>query len=125
MPINILALVWGGIMIINIALWASPELFGDFGSCGRAYWNPLINGLFSAFGTKLDGLPAWPLYETIVGALLVIGAIYYLVSIRGPRRRRRVLRGRGGHRLRSRSSDRLTAARRSSPRRTASGRSRA
>jgi amino acid transporter len=83
MPINILALLWGGIMIINIALWASPELFGDFGSSGRAYWNPLINGLFSVFGTKLDGLPAWPLYETIVGALLVIGAIYYLVSIRG------------------------------------------
>jgi hypothetical protein len=83
MPINILALLWGGIMIINIALWASPELFGDFGSSGRAYWNPLINGLFTVFGTKLDGLPAWPLYETIVGALLVIGAIYYIVSIRG------------------------------------------
>ena len=71
-------------MIINIALWASPELFGDFGSSGRAYWNPLINGLFSAFGTKLDGLPAWPLYETIGRRLLVVGAIYYLVSIRGP-----------------------------------------
>ena len=46
MPINILALVYGGLMIINIGLWAIPELFGDFGGEGRGYWNPLINGLF-------------------------------------------------------------------------------
>lgn len=83
MPINILALLWGGIMIINIALWNSPELFGDFGSGGRAYWNPLINGLFTINGQKLDQLPAIPLYETVVGALLIIGALYYLVSVRG------------------------------------------
>jgi amino acid transporter len=83
MPINLLALLWGAIMIFNIALWASPELFGDFGSDGRAYWNPLINGLFTINGQKLDGLPAWPLFETVVGALLVLGAIYYLVSVRG------------------------------------------
>ena len=67
MPINILALLWGAIMLINIALWASPELFGDFGSDGRAYWNPLINGCSQSFGQKLDGLPAWPLFETLVG----------------------------------------------------------
>ena len=83
MPINILALIWGAIMLINIALWASPELFGDFGSEGRGYWNPLINGLFSIGGQKLEGLPAWPLFETLVGLLLVIGSIYYLD--RGPR----------------------------------------
>jgi hypothetical protein len=28
-------------------------------------------------------LPAWPLFETVVGLLLVLGAIYYLISIRG------------------------------------------
>jgi hypothetical protein len=28
-------------------------------------------------------LPAWPLYESLVGLLLVTGAIYYLVSVRG------------------------------------------
>jgi urea carboxylase system permease len=83
MPVNILALVWGGIMILNIALWASPELFGDFGGPGRAYWNPLINGLFSVNGQKLEGLPAWPLYESLVGLLLITGAIYYVVAIRG------------------------------------------
>ena len=37
-----------------------------------AYWNPLINGLFAINGQKLDGLPAWPLFETLVGLLLVV-----------------------------------------------------
>ena len=83
MLVNILALVYGGIMIINIALWASPQLFGDFGSDGRNLWNPLINGLFTFNGQALDMLPAWPLYETMVGLLLVLGALYYLVSVRG------------------------------------------
>ena len=83
MPINILALIYGGVMILNIGLWASPELFGDFGGEGRAYWNPLINGLFEVGGQKLDALPPWPLYETLVAVLLVLGAIYYAVAIRG------------------------------------------
>jgi amino acid transporter len=83
MVINIAALVYGFVMIVNIALWNSPELFGDFGSAGRASWNPLINGLFTFNGTKLDGLPAWPLYETIVGLLLVLGGLYYVVAVRG------------------------------------------
>jgi amino acid transporter len=83
LPINILALVWGGVMLLNIGLWASPELFGDFGGDGRAYWNPLINGLFTVGGQKLEGLPPLPLFETLVGILLVTGAIYYAVAIRG------------------------------------------
>jgi amino acid transporter len=83
MPVNIAALIWGGIMLINIGLWASPELFGDFGGEGRGFWNPLINGLFKVGGQPLDGLPAWPLFETLVGVLLVTGAIYYVVALRG------------------------------------------
>jgi urea carboxylase system permease len=86
MPVNILALIWGGVMIVNIGLWASPQLFGDFGGDGRAYWNPLINGLFTVGGQKLDQLPPWPLFETLVGILLVTGAIYYAVAIRGSAR---------------------------------------
>ena len=86
MPINILALLWGGIMIVNIGLWASPQLFGDFGGDGRAYWNPLINGLFTVGGQKLDQLPPWPLFETLVGILIITGAIYYAVAIRGSAR---------------------------------------
>ena len=83
MPINILALIWGGVMIVNIGLWASPQLFGDFGGDGRGFWNPLINGLFTIGGQKLDALPPWPLFETLVGLLLVVGAVYYAVAIRG------------------------------------------
>ena len=83
MLVNVAALIWGGLMIINIGLWNDPGLFGDFGSASRAYWNPFINGLFQFNGQTLEGLPAWPLYETIVGAILLIGAIYYAVSVRG------------------------------------------
>ncbi len=61
-------------MIVNIALWHDPGLFGDFGGEGRTYWNPFINSFLQWFGQPLDQLPAWPLYETIVGTLLIFGA---------------------------------------------------
>ena len=84
MLVNILALLYGGLMIINIALWNDPNLFGDFGTGTRALWNPFINGgIFQWNGEILSGLPAWPLFETIVGALLVLGVIYYVIAIRG------------------------------------------
>jgi urea carboxylase system permease len=83
MPVNILALVYGGVIIINIALWNDPNLFGDFGTEGRAYWNPFINSFLQWFGTPLENLPPWPLYETVIGTLLAFGAIYYLISVRG------------------------------------------
>ncbi len=82
-PVNILALIYGGVMILNIALWNDPGLFGDFGGEGRAYWNPFINSFLHWFGQPLKGLPSWPLYETIVGALLITGGLYYIVSVRG------------------------------------------
>jgi amino acid transporter len=83
MPVNILALIYGGVMIVNIALWNDPGLFGDFGGDGRGFWNPFINSFLQWFGQPLDGLPAWPLYETIIGTLLIAGALYYIVSVRG------------------------------------------
>jgi urea carboxylase system permease len=83
MPVNILALIYGGLMILNIALWNDTALFGDFGTEGRAYWNPFINTFLQWFGTPLENLPALPLYETVVGTLIVIGAIYYVVALRG------------------------------------------
>ena len=33
--------------------------------------------------TLQDQLPAWPVFETTVGAVLVVGALYYLVAQRG------------------------------------------
>ena len=84
-PVTVLALIYGGVMILNIALWNDPGLFGDFGGEGRGfpYWNPFINSFLQWFGQPLEGLPAWPLYETIVGTLLVVGALYYIASVRG------------------------------------------
>ena len=67
------------------------------------YWNPFINSFLQWFGQPLDELPAWPLYETIVGTLLVFGALYYVVSVRGRARRCRV-----GGRDHGRGDDRLS-----------------
>ncbi len=87
--LNVLALIWGGLMVINIGIWTDP-MFGAFGNDLRNTWsNPFIN-TFLALGKKADGtpniftgLPAWPVFESLVGAVVVIGAIYYLVALRG------------------------------------------
>jgi amino acid transporter len=80
--INVLALIYGGFMIVNIGLWVSP-LFGDFGTDLRALSNPFINTFLSWGGAVLDGLPAIPVFETLVGLVIIIGAIYYVVAQRG------------------------------------------
>jgi urea carboxylase system permease len=82
MPVNILALVYGGLMLINIAIWQS-EIFGDFGGEGRAYTNPGFSAFFTPFGQTFEGLPAWPTFEVILGVILLVGALYYVVSVRG------------------------------------------
>jgi len=82
-PISILAIIYGGLMLLNIAIWQDPGLFGNFGGDGRAVTNPTIDGFIKPFGNTIDGMPAWPIFETLVGVLIVIGAIYYLVSVRG------------------------------------------
>ncbi len=87
--INFLALVWGGLMVINIGIWTSP-IFGVFGNDLRNTWsNPFIN-TFLAFGKNADGsaniltgLPAWPVFETLVGLVFVVGLVYYLLVQRG------------------------------------------
>jgi amino acid transporter len=84
--INIVALIWGGLMIINIGLWTS-SLFGDFGNDLRNTWsNPFIN-TFLAIGKNADGspnilsgLPAIPVFETLVALVLVVGVIYYVAT---------------------------------------------
>ena len=81
--VSILAIVYGGLMLLNIAIWQDPALFGDFGGAGRGITNPTIDGFIKPFGQEIAGLPAWPIFETLVGALLVTGAIYYAVAVRG------------------------------------------
>ena len=82
MPVNILALVYGGAMIVNIGLWQS-DLFGVFGGEGRAWVNPPFSTFFTPGGKPMEGLPEWPTFEVILGTLLLVGAIYYAVALRG------------------------------------------
>ncbi len=71
-------------MIINIGIWTDPAIFGVFGNDLRNTWsNPFINGFLKVGGTLLDGLPAWPIFETTVGTVVILGAIYYVVAQRG------------------------------------------
>jgi amino acid transporter len=81
--INILALVWGGLMIINIGLWIWPEVFGVFGNDLRGLTNPFINTFLSWGGEVLEGLPAIPVFEALVGLVLVVGVVYYIATQRG------------------------------------------
>jgi urea carboxylase system permease len=80
--VNILAIVYGGLMLLNIAIWQS-SIFGDFGGAGRGITNPTIDTFIKPFGSEIAGLPAWPIFETLVLTLLLTGAIYYAVSVRG------------------------------------------
>ena len=84
--LNILALIWGGTMVINIGIWTSP-IFGDFGNDLRNTWsNPFINTFLSLGKTAdgkpnvLTGLPSLPVFETLVGLVVIVGAIYYVLS---------------------------------------------
>ena len=70
-------------MVINIGLWTDP-MFGAFGSDLRNTWsNPFINTFLKFNGQVLEGLPAIPVFEALVGTILIAGAIYYLVAQRG------------------------------------------
>jgi urea carboxylase system permease len=83
MLVNVLAILYGGLMLFNIGIWQDAGLFGAFGGDGRAYTNPAIEAFITPFGNKVEGLPAWPTFETIVATLIILGAVYYLVSVRG------------------------------------------
>jgi hypothetical protein len=54
-----------------------------FAGAGRAVTNPTIDGFLKPFRNEIAGMPAWPIFETLVGTLLVVGVIYYAVSVRG------------------------------------------
>ena len=80
--INVLALVYGGVMLLNIALWNS-DIFGDWGTAGRTYWNPFVDSFLTFLGQPIEWLPPWPLFETMVGLFLVLGVLYYVIAVRG------------------------------------------
>jgi urea carboxylase system permease len=81
--VNVLAILYGGLMLLNIAVWQDPGLFGDFGGAGRAATNPTIDTFIKPFGNEIAGMPALPIFEALVLVLVVLGAVYYAVSVRG------------------------------------------
>jgi amino acid transporter len=89
--INVAALVWGGLMLVNFSLWQT-DLFGSFGTGSyalsdgtviglRDITNPLVSAVGIA-GVKLDFLPI-PVFEFILAVVIGIGLVYYFVAERG------------------------------------------
>ncbi len=83
MLINVLALIWGGAMIVNIGIWQDKALFGEFGGDGRGFTNPGFGAFFKPFGNEIENLPAWPTFEVLVAVILITGIIYYAFAVRG------------------------------------------
>ncbi len=79
--INVIALIYGGVMVINFGLWKS-SLFGNFGSDLRNLTNPSLNILTSG-GNAISWLPDIPFFEATVGLILVAGVIYYVATGQG------------------------------------------
>jgi amino acid transporter len=77
--VNILALVWGGLMTINFALWKDSNLFGNFGSALRDATNPSLT-IVTSGGNKISWLPDIPFYEGTVLLILVVGIVYYVAT---------------------------------------------
>lgn len=77
--VNILALIWGGVMTINFALWQDSNLFGNFGSELRGFTNPSLK-LVTSGGKEIPFLPDLPFYEGTVLLILVAGVVYYLAT---------------------------------------------
>jgi urea carboxylase system permease len=79
--INIAALVYGGVMVINFALWKNP-IFGNFGTQLRDNTNPSLT-LVTSGGKPISFLPDIPFFEATIGLILIGGAIYYFATGQG------------------------------------------
>ncbi|MBF6604111.1 MAG: amino acid permease [Chloroflexi bacterium] len=95
--LNVLALVWGGVMLLNFSLWQT-DLFGSLGTQTwtipasgstaaavinlRDQTNPLLSTL-SFGGTVQGGLPGIPLFEFTIALIVIVGAIYYFATGQG------------------------------------------
>ena len=77
----LLALVYGGLMVINFALWKNP-IFGNFGTSLRDNTNPSLTFLTSG-GKAIDWLPDIPFFEATVALILIGGAVYYIATGQG------------------------------------------
>jgi amino acid transporter len=80
--INIVALVYGAVMLVNFSLW-HLDAFGDWGNGLRDLTNPTINTLNFLGSQALTDLPAIPVFEAFLGIVLIFGALYYVIAERG------------------------------------------
>jgi urea carboxylase system permease len=72
-PVNILALLWGGSMLVNFA-WP------------RAASNPTPNQTGGALSTGIGELNKVPILYTVLGLILLIGVLYYFFAeVRKPK----------------------------------------
>jgi urea carboxylase system permease len=65
-PVNILALLWGGAMLVNFA-WP------------RAASNPTPNQTAGSLSTGISFLNKVPILYTVLGVILIIGILYYFI----------------------------------------------
>jgi amino acid transporter len=79
--INALAIIYGGLMVINFGLWKNP-IFGNFGSDLRDFTNPSLT-IIKSGGNAISWLPDIPFFEATVLLILVGGAIYYFATGQG------------------------------------------
>jgi urea carboxylase system permease len=72
-PVNVLALCWGGAMLINFA-WP------------RAASNPTPNQTAGALSTGIAELNKVPILYIVLGVILLVGVLYYFISeVRKPK----------------------------------------
>jgi urea carboxylase system permease len=76
--INVLAIVWGLVMTINFAIWADPNIWGNF-AANRNLTNPSLTAITSG-GKPISWMPDIPFWEGTVILILIVGAIYYAVT---------------------------------------------
>ncbi len=79
--INVIALIWGGVMLINFGLWKS-SIFGNFGSELRDFTNPSLT-IVKSGGNVISWLPDIPFFEGTALLILIVGVIYYLATGQG------------------------------------------
>ena len=79
--INVIALIYGGAMVINFGLWKNAA-FGGFGTALRDFTNPSLT-IITSGGNTISWLPDIPFFEGSILLILIGGIIYYVVTGQG------------------------------------------
>ncbi len=81
--INIVALIWGGADDHQHRPLERPGPVRRLRRRrARLYWNPFINTFIKPFGQEIAGCRPGRLFETLIGLIVIFGAIYYFAAVR-------------------------------------------